>query len=242
MHRTFFLIRAFYYAAALSAAALLTIGLLGGCTASPAPGVDAKGELSYDGLTPLKNTRMTRVWVRENVTLAGYRQIILDGVDIRYRPVTRSTTAGRKSSAQEFPITAEQKATLERLINEEFKRAAARLTLPQVSEPGPDVLLLRGYMLDVVSRIPPDRASRSHYFIDSVGQATFVVELIDSQTGTVLARALDTRSARTPGASFHSNRATNQAQVRRLIARWADLLADALNDLTTIENLQGTDS
>ena len=99
---------------------------------------------------------------------------------------------------------------------------------------------MRGFMLDVVSRIPPEEASAERYFIDSVGQATFVVELIDSQTGTVLVRAVDTRSAIVPGSGAGtSNAATSREQVQALVARWADLLVDALNDLTAIDELEG---
>ena len=213
--------------------------LQAGCSTTPEPTMAVTQELSYDGLTPLEDTVMTRVWVREGYSLAGYNKVILEGAGIRYRPVTETNSRGQRNAAIEFPVSAEQKAELEALITEEFDKALDRLTLPEVTEPGPDVLLVRGYMLDVVSRIPPDDASSSHYFIDSVGQATFVVELIDSQTSTVLVRALDTRSARTPGYTYRSNSATNRAQVRALIARWADLLVDALNDLTAIDELQG---
>ncbi len=224
---------------AMTAALLVSLALMSSCASTPAAGPDRTAALSYDGLTPLENTVMTQVWVREGFSLAGYGKVILEGAGIRYRPVTEPNSRGQRNAAIEFPVSAAQKAELEALITEEFDRALDRLTLTEVSEPGPDVLLVRGYMLDVVSRVPPANTDSSHYFIDSVGQATFVVELVDSQTSTVLVRALDTRSARTPGYTYRSNAATNRAQVRALIARWAELLVDALNDLTAIDELQG---
>jgi hypothetical protein len=221
-------------------AVLFAIGTcIGGCSTAPGAGVERPLALSYDGLTPLEDTLMTRVWVREGFSLTGYRKVILEGAGIRYRPVTETNAAGQRSAAVHFPVSAEQKAELEALITEEFDKALDRLTLPEVTEPGPDVLLVRGFMLDVVSRIPPADAGSSDYAIDSVGQATFVVELVDSQTGTVLVRALDTRSARTPGKTEQAGAAANRAQARALIARWADLLVDALNDLTAIDELKG---
>ena len=225
---------------ATSLAVFIAIGTcLAGCSTAPGAVVEHPLALSYDGLSPLEDTLMTQVWVREGFSLAGYRKVILEGAGIRYRPVTETNANGQRSAAVDFPVSAEQKAEFKALITEEFDKALDRLTLPEVTEPGPDVLLVRGFMLDVVARIPPADAGGSDYAIDSVGQATFVVELVDSQTGTVLVRALDTRSARAPGEAEQAGAAANRAQVRALIARWADLLVDALNDLTAIDELKG---
>jgi hypothetical protein len=171
---------------------------------------------------------MTQVWVREGYSLARYRKVMLVGADIQYRP--------RKPN-DPSPISDAQKQELENLITEEFERALEHLTLEEVSLPGPDVLLVRGTMLDVVSRQPPPGSGTS-YRLDSVGQATFVVELIDSESNSVLVRALDTRSAATPGQTVVDSDSGTEA-VRRLIARWADMLVNALNDLTAIDELQG---
>ncbi len=216
-------------------AIVLAAFLLAGCVSQPEPHRAPAAARSFDGLVPLEGTLMTQVWVREGFRLDGYQKVILENAGIRYRPLTGT----QDDAAAGYAIGPEQKAELKRLINEEFDRALDRLTLPQVTEPGPDVLRVRGYLLDVVSRIPPDDAGVDRYHIESVGQATFVVELIDSQTDAVLVRALDTRSASTPGETYRSTRASNRAQVRRLIARWADLLVDALNDLTAIDQLKG---
>ena len=48
--------------------------------------------------------------------------------------------------------------------------------------PGPDVLLVHGQLLDVVSRTPPQRAGRGNTFINSFGEATLVLEIFDSQS------------------------------------------------------------
>lgn len=220
-------------------APLLIALLLTGCSSQTAPHASSSTARSFDGLVPLEGTLMTQVWVREGFTLAGYEKVILEDAGIRYRPVASPGSRKQRDAATEFPVSAAQKAELKQLITEEFDRALDRLRLPQVTDPGPDVLRVRGYLLDVVSRIPPDDASSNHYFIESVGQATFVVELIDSQTNAVLVRGLDTRSASTPGYTYRSSAAGNRAQIRRLIARWADMLVDALNDLTAIEQLKG---
>jgi hypothetical protein len=211
------------------------VAALAACNATPPP--EDRVVLSYDGLTPIEDTLMTQVWVREGFTLAGYDKVMLIGADIQYRPLQQTAETGNGS---DFPITEAQKENFEALISEEFDKALERLTLPEVTEPGPDVLLVRGTMLDVVSRVPPPGSEQTGHRLDSVGQATFVVELIDSQSNAVLVRALDIRAAAIPGQADSSDQITRDAAVRQLIARWASMLVDALNDLTAVDNLQGT--
>jgi hypothetical protein len=100
-----------------------------------------------------------------------------------------------------------------------------------VETTGPDTLLVRGVLLDVVSRVPPDRIGRSQVFLSSVGEATLVLELRDSVTFSIIARAVDRRAAARPGSSMQSNTVTNWAEVRRLANRWAQQLRAGLESL-----------
>ena len=98
-----------------------------------------------------------------------------------------------------------------------------------VDEAGPDVLLIRGALLDVVSYVPPDNISgRVHVFLSSVGEATLVIELRDSITNAILARAIDRGAAEDMGGWSKSNRVTNTAEVRRLVRRWGRSLREGL--------------
>lgn len=216
----------------------LSVLLLSACAAGGQGGAGAPA-LTFDGLTPLEGTTMQQVWVRKGFSLSGYSKVILESAGIQFRPVTRATGDGLKSAAVPFPLSGDERAEITAVIAREFDRAMDRLALREVNEPGPDVLRVRGSLLDVVVRPAGGTAGARRYEIDSVGQLTFVVELIDSQTSTVLVRAVDTRAARTPGAAYPSSQATDKDGPTWLIGRWADLLVDALNDLTRIDQLQG---
>jgi hypothetical protein len=100
-----------------------------------------------------------------------------------------------------------------------------------VDEPGPDVLAVLGGLLDVVSYVPPEPiGGRSYVYLSSVGDATLVLELRDSETGTILARSIDRRAAEPIGATLQdSNRVSNAAEVRRLIRHWASRLREGLD-------------
>jgi hypothetical protein len=71
---------------------------------------------------------------------------------------------------------------------------------------------------------------RGNIYLSSVGQATLVLELRDSETNAILARSIDRRAAEPVGGTFtDSNRVTNAAEVRRLIRYWARRLREGLD-------------
>ena len=210
------------------------LAMLGGCVSTPS--IDSTARQSFDGLTPIKGTAMRQVWADEEFDLTGYTKVMLQGSEIHYRPVKGSATARFRSSASEFPLTEEQKDRLEVVFDEQFDKALRELERYEVVEQrGPDVLLVRGTLIDVVSKVPPDGPGRAEYYLDSVGQATFVVEFVDSQSDAVLIRGVDARAAGSQGPTMESNRVTNTSEVRRLASYWANMLVTGLNELTTFD-------
>ncbi len=221
----------------LSSTLIIAISLfsLNACTTSN-PKIDPSGEPSFDGLLPVTGTIMRQVWAREDVDLREYSKFMTVDAGLQFRPV--SSVNRSRSTAREFPLTQQQQDTVRRIATEEFSRALDGVTsMERVEAPGPGVLIVRGAIIDIVSRVPPERPGRTDTFLDSVGQATFVIELIDAESRAVLVRGVDTRSADTPGVTQRANRVTNSAEVRRLAAHWARQLADALNNVSTLPSL-----
>ncbi|MBT8441577.1 MAG: DUF3313 domain-containing protein [Gammaproteobacteria bacterium] len=96
---------------------------------------------------------------------------------------------------------------------------------------GPDVMILRGTLLDIVSLVPPERAGRTEVYLSRVAEATLVLELADSMSNETLARAAERRAAERPGGMnvMWSSPVTNWAEVKRLARRWAIKLRDGLD-------------
>ena len=211
--------------------------LLTACaTQPPALDTSAGAKQTFDGLYPVDNVRVDMAWARQDLELSGYNKIIVQGAGIHYRPVKAS--AGSRSAVRrgetEFPLTEAQKDRIREVFAAAFREELEKLeNLEIVDEPGPDVLLVRGALLDVVSRVPPEPIGRVDIYLDSIGQATLVIELIDSQSETVLVRAVDVRAAEQQGIAFASSPVTNRAEVRRLARSWAQLLRRRLEELST---------
>ena len=103
-----------------------------------------------------------------------------------------------------------------------------------VDEPGPNTLIVAGGLLDVTSQVPPTRVgSSSRIYLSSIGDATLVLEIRDSETNRILARSIDRRAAEPIGSSFQtSNSVSDTAEIRRLIRYWATGLREALDGFT----------
>lgn len=218
-----------------------TLALVGaGCSSSPEFQTGPDAEVTHDGLTRIDRTIMDAVWARNDINLSGVNKVMFVGVGVEYRNVTGpySGRAGMTSSTRasanrsEFQLDAETRALFEEEIAGAFLEELGKSTVFEiVEEPGPDVLLVRAGLLDVVSRVPPETVGRSRVFIDSVGEATLVLEVRDSVSNTVLARAADRRAAQSSMQMSESTRPRNRAEVRRLGRRWGGLLRDGLEKM-----------
>jgi len=74
---------------------------------------------------------------------------------------------------------------------------------------------------------------RGEVWLSSVGEATLIIEVIDSMSGEVIFRAAERRAAE-PGqgtTGVRSNSVTTWAEVRRLMRRWARTLREGLDSI-----------
>ncbi len=212
---------------------IFTVVLVACTTAPPTIQTGPDAELSFDGLHKVDNSQADVAWARPDFDISGYTKIWLVGAGIEYRQVKdrgRSTMA--RSQGGPYFIDDKSRAQFEKLVGEVFNEEFQKIEKYElVDGPGPDVLMIRGGLLDVTSYVPPDPiGGRSYIYLSSVGEATLVLELRDSETGTILARSVDRRAAETIGGTFtRSNSVTNSAEARRLIRFWATRLREGLD-------------
>lgn len=207
-----------------------TMAVLAGCKTTPV----ATEETSPDGLVRVNRTGFDQVWVRKNVDLSQYTQIKLEGVGIEFREV-RCVSRLSRSTTTQFCLTDDQKARLAEIMRRVFTEELGRSTRFKLTDQaGPDVLLIRGALIDVVSFIPPEPVGRGDIFLNAVGEATLIVEMRDSDSNAILARMADRRAAERVGMPVRSNRVTNAFEVERAARAWATLMRQRLDNAGTI--------
>ena len=209
------------------------LGLVAGCAgSSPTLDTSAEAEMTFDGLYPVKGGTADQAWARPGADISQYSKIMLEGVGIEYRPGGES---GRlfhsRTSADHYAISDTQKKRLREIVGEAFLDELGKSEqFTIVNEAGPDVLSIRAELLDVVSFVPPETNTTVDVYLRSVGEATLVLEIRDSVSDAIIARAIDRRAAEDAFGFNESNRVTNSAEVRRLAQTWARLLRARLDE------------
>ena len=212
---------------------LFSAAIVGCETAPPTIQTGPDAELSFDGLHKVDNSQADLAWARPDFDISGYTKIWPVGAGIEYRQVKdRGRSSMARSQGGPYFIDDKSRAKFEEAVGKVFKEELQKIEKYElVDGPGPDVLMIRGGLLEVTSMVPPDPiGGRSYVYLSSVGDATLVLELRDSETGTILARSVDRRAAQTIGGTFQrSNSVTSSSEVRRLIRFWATRLREGLD-------------
>ena len=221
---------------------MLGVWALAGVASAAAPQIQTGqgAETTFDGLTRVDNTIMDAVWVRPDIDLRGFRKVLFVPVGVSYRDVEpsdpttalRRSTRSRTTELREFQLDEETKALFEAEIGAAFsEEVAASEVYEVVDEAGPDVLQIGVALLDVVSRVPPQAATQPRVYIESVGEATLVLEIRGSMSNSVYLRAVDRRAAARQSEMIESNRVTNASEIRRLGRRWGEIVRKGLETL-----------
>jgi Protein of unknown function (DUF3313) len=204
---------------------VLLAAALTGCATGPKGKPELEESTTFDGLVKVKKPSAGIAWMRPDFSLAGYTKIMLRSAGIQYRPIPR---ADRDKA---FPLSEKQQARLQKTVGDAFRAELAQSKKFQlVNEPGPDVLTIWGGLMDVVSYVPPEPMGRGDIYLRSIGEATLVLEIRDSESNATLVRVMDRRAAET-GQNFQmSNTVTNWSEVQHLARTWATALRSRLDE------------
>jgi hypothetical protein len=214
--------------------ALGTVFALGACAAPP---MQEAGELSEDGLQRLTGTTFDEVWVRPGVDLRRFEAIALEEANVYYRDVEdglRQRSPRLRTSEVAFAIPEDQRNRIERSFETSLAEALDNSEhFRRAPDPARDTLAVRASLVDFVSRVPREGGiGRTQIYVDSVGEATLVIELWDPQRNELLARAIDHQRLGPPGHQLvRGNQVTSWAEINRQMRRWGGDVRSLLDEL-----------
>ena len=217
---------------AICAAAVCLLG-----TAAAPPVLAADPPATWDGLVHMKSKRFDAVYLMPSVDFRVYTKVMLDPTEVAFRKnwirdynADAMTLDQRISDSDARKILDAARTGFEEIFTKAYTDAGYQV----VTEPGGDVLRLRTAVVNL-SVTAPDQmtAARSRSYAREAGFATVIVEARDSQSGALLGRAVDGKTAGDNGA-FIRNRVTNRSDFERLFSLWAKISVEGLQELKNI--------
>ncbi len=220
-----------------TAAGLLLFWYAGGSGAQPILATGPDADVTEEGLHRVHTSIMEGAWVRPDLDLSRYTRILLMPTAVQFRDVPERSYDPRSAiGTTEFPLDDEKKEWLRgvwrQAIDAEFGQEESYELYEGV---GSDVLVVQAFLVDVISRIPPDTAGSDFSFVRDPWIANVVLELRDATTAELLARTIDRRYA-----EGFMDAGTVWMRTEDLVERWAQVLSDRLEQLSDLGGRAGT--
>lgn len=189
-------------------------------------------DVTVDGLHRVPETQVDLLYALPGADLGQYERIYLLAPEVRFVKDYKQKANRMYDNRLTDADIARMRDDVVRLFAEEFAdelQGAGGYSL--VQETGEDVLLVRPAIIDL-DVLAPQAATRpnARSTLPSAGRMTLLMELADSVSGAVLAKALDYQYDRTPVQTYLSNQARNEKAARQMLRHWASLLRQGLDE------------
>ena len=184
---------------------------------------------SHDGLAKVTVKGVDLAYKRSDVDMAKYGKVIVDPVEVAFHKDWNPTRPGsnlKLGSTDRENI----RSGVGKVVHEEFEKALkAGGGWQVVKEAGPDVLRVKPKVLNLYVNAPDTKQAGVRTYTLSSGEMTLLLEAYDSETGAILARAIDRRESRNTGQWQLSSSVTNVGDAQQIAATWARILRDRLD-------------
>lgn len=188
---------------------------------------DPPPAVSHDGLKLASSKNVALIYIREGATLAGYRKVMLDPVQVAF---DKSWSKDRRD------IDQDERERIRNDLAEEFRQVFTEELQQRggyevvTGEAAPDVLRVTAAIVDLYVTAPDvAKPGITKTYAVSAGRMTLIAELRDTETGAILARVADRKEASNSAYFQWTNRATNTADARRILRTWAGALRKGLD-------------
>jgi len=214
---------------------VLTAALLAGALSLPMATYadDPPPEITAEGLELVEEKRNAEIYADPGVDWSVYTKIHLDPATVAFRKNWQRD----QNRGDPFKVRTEDmeriKAEMSELFGEVFSEELTRNGgYDLTEESGEDVLRITPHIVDLDVYAPDTRHSpgRTRSYTESAGRMTLKLQLFDSVTGDLIAMASDRREAPRRGYMQWTTSATNRAEARQMMQRWAKALRERLDE------------
>ena len=188
-------------------------------------------EYTVEGLKLIPDTKdIALVWAEPGADLSQYARVYITEPYVAFKKNwQRDQNRGRMkvSNSDMDRIKTSVKELFLEVFTEELESAGYKLA----NERAEDVLIVKPAIIDLNVNAPDVRSTgRTNTFTTTAGSMTLYMELYDSQTDDLLAKALDPTGDRNSGYMQWQTSVSNKAAARRMMKPWAEALRKGLDE------------
>ena len=200
------------------------------------PAVGESAEALKAEMEKVKRSKFKDTWVHPDADFTHYNNLMFGEADFEFRDVGEAkayrSNIRSTSGKQEYGVAESERAKFKEVVSEAFaKQMQKSKRFEIVEQAGPHTILVLGAVMDIVSAVPPEYIGRNEVYMSHVGEATLILELLDSQSGAVLAYVEERRKINTAGGGGSIDQftqPTNSVTVWSDVRRWANSAASRL--------------
>ncbi len=187
-------------------------------------------EYTVEGLKRIENPKnLAIVYAEPGADLSQYDRVYLVEPYVAFkknwqRDQNRGTIKVRTSDMDRIKVNV--KELFMEVFTEELEKGGYELA----NERAEDVLIVKPAIIDLDVNAPDIMsAGRSNTYTDHAGSMTLYLELYDSETDDLLAKALDPKADRRAGFMQWQTGPANRAAAKRMMQPWAEALRKGLD-------------
>jgi hypothetical protein len=196
----------------------------------------AKTPDTWDNLHLVKSEKLDAVYLSDGADFRPYAKVILDPTHVAFRKnwlrdYNSSVRPGgnRISDDEAQAMLDDIRAGFDGIFLKAFTDAGYQIA----TMPGPDVLSVGAAVIDISIAAPDTMtAGRSRTFSEEAGRAALVLEVRDSSSGAILARAVDKTVVGNGSMMMSRNSVSNRSDAEKLFQKWS---ATAVAGLATLK-------
>lgn len=194
-------------------------------------------EYTVEGLKLVPNTKnLALVWAEPGANLSQYDRVYLIEPYVAFKK-NWQREQNRGSHKVNSKVMDDIRKGVADLFMEIFTEELAIGGYTLADERAENVLIVRPAIIDLDVKAPDvPTAGRVNTFTTSAGSMTLYIELYDSETNDLLAKALDPRADRDSGYMEWQTRVANRAAAKRMMQPWAKALREGLDTARDADN------
>lgn len=185
-----------------------------------------------DGMELIEKSRRGELYADPGVDWTTYEAIILDPATVAFRKNWQRDQNRDKSFRVRTEDMERIKSEMSTMFDEVFREELTGNGGYQMADTAADnVMRITPQIVDLDVYAPDTRsAARTESYTEQVGRMTLKLEIYDSVTGDLIARASHRQDAPRRGYLQWTTAVTNRVEFKRMMERWATDLRERLDE------------